>query len=252
MGNSGPRARTTNGAFMPKQTFEEFKRAFYANTFDEYRVTMHLRDIAGGAPADPALIEAWVNAKCKDKTDEERKKIVDATVHELPSITEEEAKASWCRFKQDEKGAFIEGRQLKAALKESANVIKTVLENSKGEKGVTALKNKVAECVFVIDERVYLTDAAGKPYSGALPTEERPIHVMTRQGPRTSLKRNDLLKDVHIAFTVRLAKTGAVSEESLFGAFAYMQFLGLGADRSQGRGQALDVQVEKRAEKVGT
>lgn len=226
-----------------RQTFEEFKKQFYANVFDEYAVHLDLRSIAGGTPADPALIQAWVNAKCADKTEEERKRIVDATIRELPAIAEEEAKASWCRFKQDATGAYIEGRQIKAALKEAANVVKAVVgARKKGdteERGTTALKSKVAECVFVIEEKVYLKGPDGKPFKGELPVVEKPIHVMTRQGPRTSLKRNDVLENVSVDFTVRLARTGAVTQEALWSAIAYMESLGLGADRSQGFGQSI-------------
>lgn len=230
---------------VERQTFEKFRAQFERNIFDTYDVAIRLRDVAGGTPADPRLIEAWIKAMNKDKSDEERAKIVAATIEALPGIVDSEASASWCRFKRDEKGVYMEGRQIKAGLKEASNIIKSTLRDKKGEKGITALKSKVAECVFVVDEKIYML-RDGQPITGEIPTEERPIHVMTRQGPRTSLKRVDVLKDVEIKFAVRLALTGAVSEEALFGSLAYLQYLGLGADRSQGRGQATDIRVTLR------
>jgi len=231
---------------MARQTFEEFRKAFNARVFDTYKVEMTLRDIAGGTPADPQLIRAWVEAKCKDKTAEEREKIVSTTLEALPEVAEQEAKSQWCRFKRDEKGVYIEGRQLKAGLKEAANIVKKIVGDKDADKpGITALKSKVAECVFVSDEKVYLLRNGSDYITDDVPSEERPVHVMTRMGPRTALKRSDVLRDITIKFQVRLAQTGAVSEEALFSALAYLEHLGIGADRSQGRGVATSIKCER-------
>lgn len=228
--------------------FAEFRKQFTADLYDRYLVTMDLVDIAGGTPADPAMIQGWINAGNKSKTDEQRTALAEATLEELPEIADEKAAKAWCRFKRDETGPYIEGRCLKAALKESANVIKSLVKvrGKNGEDAAAkALKSKFAECVFVEEQRVYLCGQDGKPLAGDLDTEERPVHAMTPMGPRTSLKRTDVAKNVKIQFSVLLAKTGAVSEKALFSALTYLERGGIGADRSQGRGVCSAIAVEK-------
>jgi len=226
--------------------FQEFRKTFHRKLFDSYRVTIDLVDIAGGTPADPKMLEGWINATNKEKSAEDRAALVEATADELPVIAGEQEAKSWVRFKRDDRGPYIEGRCIKAALKECANIVKSAVK-SRGKNGEEAgtknLKSKMAECVFVAEEKIYITDKGGNPISGDVPTEERPAHVMTAQGPRTSIKRTDVLRDVRIQFTARLAKTGAVSEAALFAALSYLEINGIGADRSQGRGRASAIDV---------
>ena len=138
-------------------------------------------------------------------------------------------------------GLAIEGRQIKACLKENANIIKKGMPKSCGKDGViAALKNKVAEQLFV--EENYI------PIGRTEPDEvlEKPISVMTRQGPRTSIKRYEICHDVEIEFTLkRLARGGEVTEKVMLAILDYAQDMGIGADRSQGRGVFEVLSVEK-------
>jgi len=227
--------------------FKAFKRNFDKTLYDDYRVTLHLIDIAGGTPAHPDMIKGWIDATNKEKSEAERQALKDATAEELPELATEKEEKSWVRFKRDDKGIYVEGRCIKAALKEAANIVKNAVKTTdkKGnEVGSKALKSKFAECVFVAEDRIHVLTEEGDPVTEAQ-SEERPVHVMTAQGPRTSLKRSEVLYDVKIIFTVQLAKTGAVSEKALFSALAYLDKLGIGADRSQGRGRSRDIEVEK-------
>lgn len=244
-----------------KMDFAEFKKQFQPTLFDEYRVKLFLNDVAGGTPMNKDLIGPWVNATCKEKSEEERKKIVDATIEDLPEVSEEKEAKSWVTFKRDDEGyLFIDGRCVKAMLKEAANIIKDVAPNGGKQKGknagknvgVTALKSKVADRVFVAEERVYFTKN-GERIRDPDEREERPVHAMTPQGPRSSLKRSDILKDVEVEFTLRRLATSDVPHEALLACLVYAQALGLGADRSQGRGTMKEVECElvKEAEKPG-
>lgn len=227
--------------------FKTFKKNFDKKLYDDYKVTLHLIDVAGGTPAHPNMIKGWIDATNKEKSDEERQALKDATAEELPELATKKEDKSWVRFKSDANGIFIEGRCLKSALKEAANIVKNAVKVSGKdgkETGTKALKSKFAECVFVAEEKVYVKNGDGKNVKEAQ-SEERPVHVMTAQGPRTSLKRTEVLRDVSISFTVQLAKTGAVSEKALFSALAYLDHLGIGADRSQGRGKSREIEVEK-------
>jgi hypothetical protein len=233
--------------------FDEFKAQFSEQLFDEYRCRLFLRDVAGGTPMSKDLIEGWINATCKEKSEEERKKIIDATLETLPDVAEEKEARSWVGFKRNEEGhLYIDGRCVKAMLKEAANIIKDIAPNGgkqKGKnagksKGVTAFKSKVADRVFVVDERVYFT-REGNKIQAPDELEERPVHAMTPQGPRSSLKRTDILRDVEVEFTVRRLATNDVPEEALWAALVYAQSIGLGADRSQNRGTMKDIECEK-------
>lgn len=216
---------------------------FQWSPFDEYHVRMVIPELVGGVPKHKDLLKGWINATNKEKSDEDRQKLIEASITELPDLSSEKEDKSWVGFKQDDKGLYIEGRQVKAMLKESANIVKKevpVPKNiEKSGKGIAALKSKVADHVFVVEDKIYL--GREKPDL----QEERPIHVMTAQGPRTSVKRSDIVKDVTIDFTVRRFCDTAVPEVSLFAILDYCRNLGLGADRSQGKGKVAEIFIEK-------
>jgi len=233
--------------------FAEFKNQFEEQLYDEYRVKLFLKDVAGGTPMHKDLIEGWINATCKDKSEEERKAIVGATLETLPEVSEEKEAKSWVGFKRNEDGhLYIEGRCVKAMLKEAGNIIKDVAPNGgqqKGKnagkkKGVTALKSKVADRVFVVEDQIFFT-RGGEKIQAPDELEERPVHAMTPQGPRSSLKRTDILRDVEVEFTVRRLATNDVPEETLYAILVYAQQIGLGADRSQSRGTMKDIECKK-------
>lgn len=236
-----------------KMSFDAFKQQFAGSLFDEYRVKLYLHDVAGGTPMNKDLIESWINATCKLKSEEERQKIIQASLETLSEVSEEKEARSWVGFKKDEEGhLFIDGRCVKAMLKEAANIIKDVAPNGGGQKGknagkdkgITSFKSKMADRVFVVEDRVYF-QRNGERIKEADELEERPVHAMTARGPRSSLKRTDILRDVEVEFTIRRLNTSDVPEEALFACLVYAQNLGLGADRSQGRGTMKDVELEK-------
>ena len=209
--------------------------------------------IVVGIPQKPEMIQAWVASKMKEQLNEaEMAKLATRTLEELPRLADEKAaEHSYNTFKtaplpDGREAVYIESRQVKAMIKENSNILRDVLikNEAKGEakkSRFTALKSKVAETVFVVEEplfmwrpengeRVYVT----KPEA----SEEKPIHVMTAQGPRTALKRVDLVKPgVHITFKLKYLN-GATADEALLQTFFELaQMNGLGSDRSQGRGQ---------------
>jgi CRISPR/Cas system CSM-associated protein Csm4 (group 5 of RAMP superfamily) len=178
--------------------------------------------------------------------------LVDATKAELPDLSDEKAAKSWVGFKSDEGGLYIEGRIVKALLKESANIIKKIVPSRKDKKnpkgvGITNFKSKVADHVFVVEKKIYLTKD-GENVKKADELAERPIHVMTAQGPRNSIKRTDLVHGAEVEFTVRRVDDIAVPEKAFYAVLSYGRHVGLGADRSQGMGTFEVVSVEKSGE----
>ena len=222
------------------------------NLWHLYEAKIAIRNrIVGGIPMAPKLIEGWLAASMPDVAAEERKKLAEATAAELPEITEEAAGAMWTTFKRNDDGLYIEGRQIKAAIKEASNVLRALLTADEGagkkkkdgaaagtkEKSrYTNLRSRVAERVFVVEDVVALCDGNGARIREPSGTEERAIHVMTAAGPRNALKRVDYVVAPHLSFTLRVLRDGVVDEPLLRVLFDYMGENGLGADRSQGNG----------------
>lgn len=240
-----------------------------------YNIELEFRNrVIGGIPNDPELIKGWIQANMPAKTEEERKKIEAATMSELPKLTEEKAEGMWTTFKGDDKGLYLEGRCAKAMFKESANILRDFLikdeaedrkskkkdaeKNGKeaekeGKSRFTALKAKLAERLYVEEDKLYLMrngDFIKKPHGN----EEKPIHIMTAQGPRTALKRFDYIEaPAQVKFTVRLLRDDIVDEDLVRVLLEHSAWNGLGADRSQGNGlfSVLKVEAAKQAEAHG-
>jgi len=209
------------------------------------RIVLHVKNrIVGGTPTNPKLIEGWLKANMPEVTEDERAKLAATTLEQVKDVVEEESKAMWTTFKKDVTGVlFIEGRQVKAAFKEAANILREALikQDKKGKPDekknrFTGFKSKLAERLFVEEERIFLIRPGIGPVTKPSGTEERPIHVMTAMGERTALKRYDYVSDVDLTFTVRWLDDGLMDDELLTVLLDYMGWNGLGADRSQGEG----------------
>ena len=239
--------------------------------WQKFKNKLTIRDdsrIVGGIPNDPELIKGWVSANMKDYKEEERKKIVETTIEELGDAVQEKAEGMWTVFKRDENGIYIEGRQFKSMFKEAANVTRDLLikfegksaveldaedekvleeaEEKKGKKGkkgkpagksrFTNLKSKVAERLMIDNARIYF-ERDGVLLKEADGNEDRAIHVIGAQGPRTALKRVDFVNaPAALHYDGRFLKDGVVDKDLIDFFLRYACYGGLGADRSQGNG----------------
>ena len=139
----------------------------------QYAATIHVETIAGGVPSDEHVAEAYLRTKLAAKDDLIREAVAQTMVER--GITADEAvklvdiKKHLNGFKRDEHGLYIEGRQLKAALKEAVSVAVAAgkIAPPNGAKGWgktnKGLLGFMAEHVFVVDERLHLgvTEATG-------------------------------------------------------------------------------------------
>lgn len=208
-----------------------------------YKIKIHVISLAGGLPMDPNLIAAWVEARNKAASRERREAIKEAHREHLPELVEEEGERQGVGFARVDGSLAIEGRQIKAMFKEGANVIKKIVPGGKKGKGIAALKKKVSECLFV--DAIYVPLIRDGLFIRE-PDEviERPIHVMTARGERTSIKRVEVVNDVDLFFPVRILEGSEVTEEVMLAILDYCQVNGLGADRSQGMGRFVVKEVE--------
>jgi hypothetical protein len=197
--------------------------------WNSYQVELTATRLTGGFPANPRLIESWLSSKKAPK------EALDAAKVQLERLAEIDLEEThMVVFWRDRNlVAHYESRAFKAALKEGANILKGMLD-------VKNFRARLAERVFV-DPRIGGCEIRCRCGEAHHPedffhVEERPIQVMTMQGPRTSIKRVEYALEVPISFRIRVLNDGVIQESQLKTILEYLQDNGIGADRSQGSG----------------
>jgi len=208
--------------------------------YKRYQVELRFRDkILGGIPVAKELIEPWLRARGMEE--KAIKEVAEDVAEAVGAVPAAEVERAWTTFKRDDKGIYIEERQIKALLREAAFVLR--LTQKRG------LRDTIAHGVFTEPDRIYLT-RDGQQITAPDGVIEGPIHVMTAQGPRSSLKRQDYIEKAEAQFTLMVAgpSTGeqTISVRDLAEMWIHAQDIGLGASRSQGYGK-FSVHVEEVA-----
>lgn len=188
--------------------------------------------IVGGTPTDPKVAEGWLKTKLGQKTDDRVRELVAQTMVER-GVTAAEATSivnlnqHLNGFKRDEKGLYIEGRQLKAALKEAASCAMAVdkLKSKGWGKTNKGLLNYLAEHVFVVEERLYLgvTEATG--------VNQKFVHTFRGSG----IQYEEYVTGAVIDFTVIADHLFEDGDWAAIWTSGEQQ--GIGASRSQGYGR---------------
>jgi len=147
-------------------------------------------------------------------------------------LSEEEKNAEQQVFRigfhrDEERGLYIEARQIKAGLKKAANVCKKAL-NFPGY-----MRARLSERVFIAPNRILL--GKSKPDG----TFVRFVHVVTQKGPRSAKKLCDYVEKPVISFCLFLLDDGVITERHLIALFDWLGQEGIGAERSQGEGKFL-------------
>lgn len=200
----------------------------------EYDLELRVARLTAGIPANPKLLQAWL-----ETNEAPAEAIVDQKAM-VARLDPEETHA--VVFYRDETGRpCYEGRNMKAALKEGANILKSSLN-------VKNFRSKLAERVFVHPQLIPLCEV--KEIPDFVRRDERPISVMTMQGPRTSIKRFEYVEDVTLQFLVKVLDDDVVTEAQLVTILEYLQEGGIGADRSQGSGTFELIHFGPHIEKV--
>lgn len=208
--------------------FDKFKAKAYPFRFAGQ---LHVGTIAGGTPTDPKVAEAWLKTKLgADKDDQIRKMVAETmlergvTADEATQIVNEVKHLNG--FKRDERGLYIEGRQLKAALKEAASVALAADKLKARGWGKTnkGLLGYLAEHVFVVEERLHLGvhEASG--------INQRFVHTFRGSG----IQYEEYVNDAKIDFTVMSDHDFSAEEWAHIWLCGEQQ--GIGASRSQGYG----------------
>jgi len=239
--------------------------AHLGEVFTFRRVTVRfLSRIYGGIPQRPDVIEAWIRKGTGIDNKQELAAVVRRTILELDPDLAEQAKdmdpydlmklaseklassQSSVGFKRDDKGLFIESRQIKAGLRESTNVL---YAGDRWGKTLKGPKSWLAERVFVGPERIYLGVPApdggvarpGLPPGFDYTKEPTDLdlfvgHVTGPQGPRSTLTYYQFVQEPTISFVVATVQDTVIAKEWPR-IWVLLEQLGFGALRSQDAGR---------------
>lgn len=214
-----------------------------AGVFTDYRARLRfVHVVVGGVPSDRSVIEGWIRSRM-ELGDAALAQLVDETVAERGVLTPDETvqailgselAPSVNGFKRNENGELcLEGRQVKAALKEWANSAYPGVKfpgKVKIEGLRKGLMRYLAEAVVVPEVLVGL--GVKEPSR----VEERVKHVKTPAGPRSAINRVEVVEQPEITFTVRV-RDDFLNEEAWGRIWTVGEGIGLGADRGRSDGQ---------------
>lgn len=227
-------------------TFDKFRTDAYPHRFHGQ---IRVKCIAGGTPSDPNVAEAWLRTKLADNDDLIRQQVAEVMVERGIDADEAARYVNNLRhlngFRRDDKGLYIEGRQLKACLKEAANIAANAGKlPAKGwgrptdpsyKKGI---KGWFPEHVFVPEDRLHLgitsaEFAAELDKNGTARAGIAQRFVRTRHG--SGIQYEEYVEDVVIDFTVATDHPFKEKEWAMLWLTAEQQ--GIGASRSQEYGR---------------
>lgn len=219
---------TTATLARPASAFAKFERKAWQHRFHG---AMTIGTIAGGVPTDPKVAEGWLRTKLGTTDDLIREQVAEVMADR--GVTADEATAivndmkHLNGFKRDDEGLYIEGRQLKAALKEAASVaVSTGKVDGRGwGKTNKGLASFFAETVMVEPERLHLgvTEATG--------IVQRFVHSWRG----TAIQYEEYVENARIEFTVLSSWDFTAEQWAMFWLIGQEQ--GIGASRSQGFGR---------------
>lgn len=209
--------------------FDTFQQKAYPHQFDGQ---LTVGCIAGGTPTDPKVAEGWLKKKLGADKDDEIRALVASTMVERgvgleDATTIVDAQKHLNGFKKDANGLYIDGRQLKAALKEAANVAVGAGKLTQRGWGKTnkGMLSYLAEHVFVVEDKLYL--GVSEPTG----VNQRFVHTFRGSG----IQYEEYVEGATIDFTVISDHDFTDDEWATIWTTGQQQ--GIGASRSQGYGR---------------
>lgn len=197
-----------------------------------YEGTMLVGRIAGGIPTDPKVAEGWIRTKLGEQSDDLiRAQVAETMVERGVSAEEAVELVNTNRhlngFKRDENGLYIEGRQLKAAIKEAVSCAVAVGKLPSRGWGATNKGSKafVAEHICVVEDKL--------PLGLTEPTGIAQRFVHTHNG--TGIQYEEYCDNVEISFTITTDHKFPEEQWAMLWLTGEQQ--GIGATRSQGYGR---------------
>lgn len=208
----------------------------------QFQATLLLARIAGGIPSDPKVAEGWIRSKLADK-DVLLQEAVAQTMLERGITADEAAREVDERkhlngFKRTKSGElYVEGRQVKAMIKEAANIrwpypqvwgptgLRKVTDKVTGQGRGKVSSAFMAEHVFVQEDVLTLGVTE--------PTGVMQRFVQTWRG--SAIQYEEYVDECTVTFTV--ASDWEFTDEQWALLWLTAEQNGLGATRSQGYGR---------------
>ena len=186
---------------------------------------MLLEDFLGTVPKNKEIYASHIQSKAKDFiTDDEKEK-------ELETNEEVEEKG-WTGFHKDDDGIFIFSYMCKGFIKSAAD---TLMEIGMIKK-VVAYKKRIDNMIFINPRKLRFKNDEGNIISEPDDVLERPLRIMTRQGPRVTVSRSDLIKAGRlIEFDIAMFPSSkSFTWSDIVEILDYGKYVGLGQWRASG------------------
>lgn len=226
---------------MPGSVFDNLIQESYPF---RYKVTLSLANLVGGVPSDPKVAEGWIRTKLGDQADDARIAEMVAETMATRNISQDEAVAEVNKFKNlngfkrfESTGAlYVEGRQVKAMLKEAVSIAVAAKKITMIGWGETRkwLTKYFPEHVFVTDVSIplYQLNEDDEKVPVMEPTGIHQQFVHTHRG--SAIQYQEFVDDPVITFTIISDHPFTRKEWGMIMTTAEKN--GLGASRSQGYG----------------
>lgn len=223
---------------MNDRVFSKYDKQSFGNHF---QARLEMKTLVGGVPSDPKVATGWLKSKLQENDDRIREMVAQVMVER--SVTADEATSivndmkNLNGFKRiDGDGTlFIEGRQVKAAMKEAAScaVAAGKIEMTGWGKTRKWLKGFFPEHVFVLEETIPIRQYVdGELVNVMAPTGVLQQFVHTHRG--SSIQYQEYVANAVIEFTVISDHPFTTKDWAMLWTSGELQ--GLGASRSQGYG----------------
>jgi hypothetical protein len=210
-----------------------------------YQVCLHAESIAGGVPLDPDVLSGHLKRKTDAADNLIRREVAEAVVER--GLTQDEAIEELANlkghigFRRDAEGLYIGGYQVKAMLREAANIAVAAGRLKKGGWGLHSANRGIlswlAEHLFIVEDRVHLgvTEPTG--------TNQSFIAKVTPKGPIAAIQNTDYVEGCDLHFTV---ETDWEFDDADWAAiWTTAEREGLGAARKMGYGRLTVTQWER-------
>lgn len=228
---------------MPENVFSKYLEVAWPYKFSG-RLQFN-NQVRGGAPTDPNVAEGWIRSKVEEPDAIIQDMVAEAMKArgvDLATMSEDDRKKAiedvkknrhLNGFKKDDKGLYLEGRQLKAAIKEAAMVC-VAADKIKGTgwgKTNKALKGFIAEHVMVVEDKLHLIDSSGRNITEPTGVDQKFIHTWRA----SSISYEEFVEGAYLDFTV--ITDYPFDEQDFAVLWLTGGEQGLGATRSQGYGR---------------
>lgn len=221
-----------------------------------FQAQLSLKTLVGGVPSDPKVAEGWLKSKLQENDDRIREMVAQVMLERNVSADEAAQVVNDLKnlngFKRDANGAlFVEGRQVKAAMKEAVSCAVAAKKLDMTGWGSTRkwLTNFFPEHAFVTEETIYIMQL--DPETKELvhvkaPTGIYQQFVHTHRG--SSIQYQEYVANAVVEFTVISDWPFTSRDWAMIWTSGEQQ--GLGASRSQGYGK-YDVTAWNKVEVPG-